>query len=137
MFSIGELSKRTKVKVPTIRYYEESGLMPPPDRTEGNQRRYDADALRRLGFIRHARELGFPIDAIRALLALSDAPDSPCNEADRIAQEQLTQVRSRIARLKRLEKELARLSACGADGSAGRCDVLKALGDHSLCAGKH
>ena len=137
MLSIGQLSRRVGVKVPTIRYYEDSGLMPPPERTEGNQRRYDRAALERLGFIRHARELGFPIDAIRALLELSERPDHPCAEADRIASEQLRGVRSRIARLQKLEAELARLADCGADGSAACCDVLKALGDHSLCASEH
>ena len=64
MFSIGELSRRTNVKVPTIRYYEESGLLDAPERTEGNQRRYDAKGLERLSFIKHARDLGFTIEAI-------------------------------------------------------------------------
>ena len=57
MFSIGELSKRTKVKVPTIRYYEEMGLLSEPERTEGNQRRYDVAGLERLSFVKHARDL--------------------------------------------------------------------------------
>ena len=64
MFSIGELSKRTKVKVPTIRYYEEMGLLTEAERTSGNQRRYDKEGLERLSFIRHARDLGFSIEAI-------------------------------------------------------------------------
>ena len=61
MFSIGELSKRTGVKIPTIRYYEQMGLIEPPQRSEGNQRRYTRDGLRRLSFIRHSRDLGFTI----------------------------------------------------------------------------
>jgi DNA-binding transcriptional MerR regulator len=73
-FSIGELSRRTAVKVPTIRYYEQIGLLPEPPRTEGQQRRYDKDAVARLAFIRHARELGFDLDAIRTLMSLQDNP---------------------------------------------------------------
>jgi len=64
MISIGELSKRTKVKVPTIRYYEEMGLLSAPERTEGNQRCFDAAGLERLSFIKHARDLGFSIDTL-------------------------------------------------------------------------
>jgi DNA-binding transcriptional MerR regulator len=63
--SIGELSRRTGVKVPTIRYYESVALMPAPPRSEGKQRRYGKPEVSRLTFIRHARELGFEIDAIR------------------------------------------------------------------------
>ena len=83
--SIGELSRRTGVKAPTIRYYESVALMPAPPRSEGQQRRYAQPEVSRLIFIRHARELGFEIDAIRTLLALQDNPNQPCTTADRIA----------------------------------------------------
>ncbi len=85
MLSIGELAKRTGVKVATIRYYEQMGLIAAPDRSEGNQRRYEKTDLDRLSFIRHARDLGLTIEAIRDLLALSAHPEKPCGEADRIA----------------------------------------------------
>lgn len=65
MFSIGQLSKRTGVKIPTIRYYEQMGLIDAPERSEGNQRRYTKDGLGRLSFIRHSRDLGFLIEDIR------------------------------------------------------------------------
>ena len=77
MFSIGELSKRTKVKVPTIRYYEEMGLLAEAERTRGNQRRYDKAGLERLSFIRHARDLGFSIEAISSLIELQDPLTDP------------------------------------------------------------
>jgi len=93
MFSIGALSKQTGVKVPTIRYYEQIGLIDPADRTQGNQRRYNDEALQRLGFIKHARELGFSIETITALIDLNNHPDRSCAEATRIAHEQLTDVR--------------------------------------------
>ena len=118
MFSIGTLSKRTGVKVPTIRYYEQIDLLPPPDRTEGNQRRYSQSQADRLGFIRHARDLGFSLDAIRALIDLHEHPDQSCGEATRIATDQLNDVREKITRLHRLEQELARIStACTANGT--------------------
>jgi len=109
MYSIGELSKRTGVKVPTIRYYEQMGLIREADRSEGNQRRYEKTDLERLAFIRHARDLGLNIDAIRELIALSQHREMPCEGADRIAAEHLADVREKIARLKKLEHELERI----------------------------
>ena len=84
-FSIGELARVTGVKVPTIRYYEDIGLMAEAPRTEGGQRRYSARARDRLGFIAHARDMGFPLEAIRSLIDLSEHPEKPCEGADRIA----------------------------------------------------
>ena len=138
MFSIGELSKRTKVKVPTIRYYEESGLLNVPERTEGNQRRYDAAGLERLSFIKHARELGFSIEAIAALIELQEHPDRSCAEASDIASSQLADVRAKIKRLRALEKELMRMSkGCDGGGVTEDCYVLASLSDHGLCKREH
>lgn len=137
MFSIGELSQRTGVKVPTIRYYEGIGLIAPADRTAGNQRRYDQEGLKRLSFIRHARDLGLTLDAIRALVALEGAPDAPCADAHAIASDHLKDVRARIDRLKRLEAELTRIVAMADHGEASACRVLEALGDHGDCAAAH
>lgn len=137
MFSIGALSRRTGVKIPTIRYYEQTGLMTPPERTEGNQRRYTALDAERLGFIKHARDLGFSIEAIRDLIELSDHPRKPCADASRIAREQLAHVQGRIRNLKRLEVELRRISTSCDDASTGDCYVLKALSDHGLCTSEH
>ncbi len=133
--SIGQLAKATGSKVQTIRYYEELGLMPAPERSQGNQRIYGARHQSRLAFIRHGRELGFPLDAIRQLLSLADQPDRPCAEADAIAQEQLVAVRSKIARLRALEQELDRMVACGAGGRIGDCHVIEVLADlsHQHC----
>ncbi len=138
MFSIGELSKQTNVKVPTIRYYEEIGILEPAIRTEGNQRRYDAAGLERLSFIRHARELGFSIEAITSLIELQEHPDQSCGEATAIASAQLADVRVKIRKLKMLEKELARISTgCDGEGLSADCYVLKALADHKLCQQEH
>lgn len=138
MYSIGQLSKRTGVKVPTIRYYEQMGLLSAPERTSGNQRRYDPSGLERLGFIRHARDLGFTIEAISTLIELQEHPDRSCAEAENIAQTQLGEVRSKIKRLKALEKELTRITkGCDGSGEAGECYVLASLSDHALCAHEH
>ena len=138
MFSIGELSKRTKVKVPTIRYYEEMGLLAEAERTSGNQRRYDKEGLERLSFIRHARDLGFSIEAILSLIELQEHPDRSCQAATEIATSQLTDVRAKIKRLRALEKELVRTSkGCEGDGVAEDCYVLASLADHKLCRREH
>ncbi|MCC1494011.1 helix-turn-helix domain-containing protein [Cognatishimia sp. F0-27] len=138
MFSIGELSRRTNVKIPTIRYYEESGLLDAPERTEGNQRRYDAAGLERLSFIKHARDLGFSIEAIAALIELQGHPDRSCAEATDIASAQLSDVRAKIKRLRALEKELVRISkGCDGNGMTEDCYVLASLADHRLCEREH
>lgn len=137
MLTIGKLSAATGVKVPTIRYYEEIGLMPAPERSAANQRLYGAAAKRRLAFIRHARDLGFPLEAIRDLLSLSDHPDSSCAGADAIARAQLAAVRFRIARLRALEDELTRMIGACAQGTVATCRVIEVLGDHGLCAHDH
>ncbi|EHP94572.1 hypothetical protein LNAOJCKE_2149 [Methylorubrum aminovorans] len=135
--SIGELSRRTGVKVPTIRYYEGAGLMPAPTRTEGKQRRYLETEISRLNFIRHARELGFEIQAIRELLALSTEPDRSCAEVDGIARRHMAEVERRIGQLVALRGELRRMvEACG-HGRVGECRVIETLADHRQCAHEH
>ncbi|NBB99231.1 MAG: MerR family DNA-binding protein [Alphaproteobacteria bacterium] len=138
MLTIGDMSRASGVKVPTIRYYEQIGLMPDPERNAGNQRRYSGRMLDRLTFIRHARDLGFGTDAIAALLELQDRPQTPCATANRIAQDQLADVRARIARLTRLQAELERMTtACSGTGTAGDCAILASLADHAQCTADH
>ena len=130
---IGALSRETGVKVPTIRYYEEVGLLPQPDRADNNRRTYGPDAVRRLRFIRHARELGFEVDAIRQLLALADEPDRPCHEADVIARAHLADIEDRIARLTALRAEVRRMVEQCAQGEVKDCRVIEVLADHGEC----
>lgn len=137
MLTIGKLSAATGVKVPTIRYYEEIGMLPAAERTAGNQRVYGHAGTQRLAFIRHARDLGFPLEAIRELLGLSDNPDQSCAQVDRIAAAQLAEVRTRIARLRALEAELERMLKQCACGTIADCRVVEVLGNHELCAGEH
>jgi DNA-binding transcriptional MerR regulator len=131
-FSIGELASRTGVKAPTIRYYEQTGLLPMPARTEGQQRRYGQAAIARLNFIRHSRELGFEGAAVRELLALSEQPDRPCAEVDSIARRHVEGIDRRIARLVALRRELQRsLDACG-HGRVRGCRVVEALAEQAI-----
>jgi DNA-binding transcriptional MerR regulator len=130
---IGELARVTGCKVQTIRYYEEIGLMPEPARTVGNQRRYDQRHVDRLAFIRHSRELGFSLDAIRELLSLSDRLEQPCDAVDRLARRQLEQVERRLARLTMLKSELERMLEQCAGGRIRDCRVIEALSDHAQC----
>ncbi|MBN9304450.1 MAG: MerR family transcriptional regulator [Devosia sp. 67-54] len=127
---IGQVSEQSGVKVPTIRYYEQIGLLPTPPRTEGNRRLYDGDDLKRLAFIRHARELGFDVGAIKALLSLQDHPEQSCSEADAIARSRLVEVRERISRLRALERELERMADhCEHTGTVAACHVIETLAD--------
>lgn len=136
MLSIGQLSKRTGVKIPTIRYYEAMGLIDAPERSEGNQRRYTEDGLNRLSFIRHCRDLGFSIEDVKGLLELSQHPRKPCHDAHRIARRHLGNVQERIAKLQRLERELKRISDCDAETVAD-CAVIETLADHGHCRTEH
>ncbi|MBM9595119.1 MerR family transcriptional regulator [Roseitranquillus sediminis] len=137
MLSIGTMSRKTGTKVQTVRYYEQIGLLPEPGRSEGGQRRYTDDDLDRLAFIRHARQLGFSLDAIRELLALADNPRQPCANADSIAARQLRQVEKRIMRLQALRTELRRMiDECNGESIAD-CRVLEVLRDHSECLTEH
>lgn len=136
--TIGNLSKATGCKVQTIRYYEEIGLLPIPLRNAGNQRIYEQSDVDRLGFILHARDLGFSILSIRDLLSLTEIPDQSCATADIIAKSQLKDIKHRIQRLTALKIEVERMiSGCG-QGTIDSCNVIGVLKNHDLChAEKH
>lgn len=135
--AIGKLAVIASTKVQTIRYYEEIGLISPFTRTEGGHRIYGPGDVRRLKFIRHARELGFGIEEIRELLQLSDNPETSCTAADTIARSHLEQVEIRITKLKALKKELMRMiGECG-HGRVSHCRVIEVLSDHRHCATDH
>ncbi len=131
--AIGEASRISGVKVPTIRYYEQIGLLPPPVRSEGNRRHFAEAELRRLAFIRHARELGFEVEAIRTLLALQDNPHQPCATADAIARARLLEVEARIRSLQALKSELETMVEGCRHGAVGDCRVIEVLADHGEC----
>lgn len=133
-FSIGALSRRTGVKAPTIRYYESVALTPAPPRSKGKQRRYAEPDVSRLIFIRHARELGFEIEAIRTLLALQDNPNQSCATADHIAHARLADVEQRIRSLTALKAELDLMINGCRHGHVATCHVIEVLADHGQYA---
>ena len=137
ILTIGDLARQSGCKVQTVRYYEQVGLMPEPARTEGNQRRYGPRHAQRLAFIRHARELGFPLEAVRELLGLADDPDRSCAAADAIASAHLAEIEHRIARLTSLKTELERMVAQCRGGRVADCRVIEVLADHGNCATAH
>jgi DNA-binding transcriptional MerR regulator len=124
---IGDLSRATGVNIETIRYYERAGVLPTPARQSNGRRSYGAADARRLGFIRHARELGFDLSSVRVLLALQEQPEASCEDASRIAQSQLEAVESRLARLLSLRDELSRMISECARGRVSECRVIEAL----------
>ena len=135
--SIGRLAAASDVKVPTIRFYELIGLLPVADRTASDRRVYAHPAIRRLAFIKHARQLGFGLEAIRTLLDLADDPERACGDANALAQEQLRAVEAKIAQLEGLRSELRRMVAADCPGPAADCRVIESLADHRLCERDH
>lgn len=136
MLSIGALADRTGTNIETIRYYEKLGILAKPSRTAGNQRRYPAEAVDRLRFIRHSRELGFPLDAIRKLMDLSGRGNQPCAEADAIARAHLAEIERKIAMLNDMKTELTAMVRCRR-GTVSRCRVIETLADHGKCRTHH
>jgi Cu(I)-responsive transcriptional regulator len=129
--SIGLVARRTGATVPTVRYYEDIGLLPPPARTEAGQRSYDEATIRRLVFIRRCRDFGFSIEQVRELVGLVDEPDRPCAEVRDIAAAHLAQVRQKLEELKALEASLSTF-VCSCDtacsgGPAVDCTILEDL----------
>jgi MerR family transcriptional regulator, mercuric resistance operon regulatory protein len=126
--SIGELSRQSDCTIETIRYYERIGLLPKPRRESGRFRRYGAEDIRRLRFIRRARQLGFSLKDVRQLLRLAPGPrEAVCAEARQIAAAHVAEVRAKIADLRVLERILAgAICAChAAQGPA--CPIIEAI----------
>jgi DNA-binding transcriptional MerR regulator len=126
-YGIGELAQSAGYAVQTVRYYEQIGLMPAPPRTEGRQRRYSGDHLKRLLFIRHARDLGFEVQDIRSLLDLASRPDQSCASVDAIAKAHVAAIDEKISRLTALRAELTRTLRACSKGRVAECKVVGAL----------
>ncbi|UFZ02345.1 helix-turn-helix domain-containing protein [Bradyrhizobium ontarionense] len=128
---IGALARQTGTSAPTIRYYEEIGLLPSAGRQAGNQRIYGEADVRSLTFIRRCREFGFSIGQVRELVALGRDPKSSCADARDLAQEHLQTVRAKLAELKALERSIAALivscDASCAGGPGPECVILDDL----------
>ena len=124
--SIGQLASAANVAIDTIRYYERNDLISPASRLASGYRRYGMAELKRLRFIRRAKTLGFSLDDIRALLALSKEED--ISKVKRAAQNKLEDIDERIAELQRIRAGLhALIDACPGHGRADACPILNAL----------
>ena len=125
---IGELSRRSGVKIETIRYYERIMVLPLPPRTASGRRVYGPAQTRTLAFIRRSRELGFTLDEIRTLLALSaENGQGACAEVSELANSHLAEVRAKIADVRAMERVLAdAVRRCDA-GKTPRCPHIEGL----------
>ena len=119
---IGELARRSGVPATTLRYYEQAGLLAPPGRTDSGYRTYDAEALPRLGFIRAAQAVGLTLAEIREVIAIRDGGRPPCQHVRELVDRRQAEVRARIAELRRLEEDLARVSRAAAALEPAECD---------------
>ncbi len=137
MYSIGNVSKRVGIKVPTLRYYEEAGLIPAPNRSSGQQRRYTDKDVERLLFVKHARQLGFSLAAISSLLELSENGERECEKIHELAESHLSSVKDKLLLLRGLEDELQRIVDGCAAGHVGDCYIIQSLADHNSCNADH
>jgi MerR family transcriptional regulator, copper efflux regulator len=128
--TIGAVAKRVGVAIDTIRYYEREGLLPEPLRRASGYRSYDESAIAQLNFIRRAKLLGFTLEEIRDLLALSADRQRGVEAVKQRAQQRLAAIDMRIAELQRVRNGLEQLvDACPGHGAPEECPILRALVD--------
>ncbi|MCQ4633442.1 helix-turn-helix domain-containing protein [Shinella sp. CPCC 100929] len=127
VLTIGRLAEATGTSVETIRFYEKSGILPSPARTDGNYRSYEPAHLNRLSFIRRARELGFSLDQVKELLRLSDDRSQSCAAVDDIAKLHRTEVERKISDLLSLKTELDRIIDTCRCGTVADCRIIESL----------
>jgi DNA-binding transcriptional MerR regulator len=120
------LAERAATNAPTIRYYEEIGLLPPADRRAGGQRAYGEEDVKRLTFVRRCRDFGFSIEQVKSLVALAQDRERSCMEARDLAQEHLAAVHAKLNELKALERSIV--------GFIATCDASCAGGPGPDCA---
>ncbi|TCT10240.1 Hg(II)-responsive transcriptional regulator [Paralcaligenes ureilyticus] len=124
--TIGAFAKASGVNVETIRFYQRKGLLPEPDKPYGSIRRYGAADVTRVRFVKSAQRLGFSLDEIAELLKLDDG--AHCDEASRLAESKLQDVREKIADLARMETVLSGLvHACHAREGNVSCPLIASL----------
>lgn len=125
---IGEVAKEAGLGVHAVRFYEREGLIPEPRRQPSGYRDYSPEAIPRLRFIRHAKELGFSLSKIQDLLALEAGGRAPASEVKRVAESTLKDLESRIAAMQRMRRELKKVvEGCAGKGSVKDCSILRAL----------
>jgi MerR family mercuric resistance operon transcriptional regulator len=126
--TIGQVARQAGVGIETIRFYERQGLLEPPARKESGYRQYDDEAVRRLQFIRRAKELGFTLKDIGELISLREDPEAGAGEIKARAQARLEEIEHKIADLQRMRDALLRLTTeCRGQGPLSTCPILEAL----------
>ena len=127
--TIGAVARQAGIGIDTIRYYEREGLLPKPRRRASGYRDYDGGAVERLRFIRRAKDLGFTLEDIRELLALSTDRERGVKSVRQRAEVRLAEVERRIRELQRVKRGLKQLiDACPGHGALEHCPILRALG---------
>lgn len=125
--NIGQLARLAGVPIDTVRYYERQQLLPTPSRSPAGYRRYEGSDVIRLSFIRRAKALGFTLDEVRELLAISAGHDDMAT-MKAAASEKLTVVEERLAEMIRMRDALRSLvDACPGHGDLRHCPILAAL----------
>lgn len=123
---IGQLAEQSSVRVETIRYYQQLGLVPQPPRVRGSVRRYGQETVDRLRFIKRAQSLGFSLDEVRLLVELSAGEH--CAETRALAKEKLMLVEKKISDLRGMQSALNRLVRACDTGDGGRgCPIIENL----------
>lgn len=130
--SIGELADATGCEVPTIRYYEQVGILDKAARTQGGHRCYTDSQRQRLAFVRQCRDLGFSLEEVKELLHLADNREGDCGSVDRIVSLRLADVRAKIAHLLVLEAELKRMGRGCRQGKIADCRIVQALSNSDV-----
>lgn len=128
--TIGRVAQSAGVAIDTIRFYEREGLLPEPRRRPSGYREYDMGTVARLRFIRRAKDLGFTLEEVRELLALSADRHGGVEGVRERAAARLHAIEERIAELQRVRDGLAELvEACPGHGAPEDCPILKALAE--------
>lgn len=125
--TIGKVAEQTGCHIETIRYYEKEDLLPPPGRSAGGHRLYTSDLIERLVFIRRSRELGFSMQEIRELLSVVDGHHVSCERVKNLADTHLSDIRSKISDLRRMETTLRELSNQCSGDDVPECPIIEAL----------
>ena len=126
--TIGQLAKRAKVNIQTVRYYERRGLIPEPPRLESGYRQYSQSDLARLQFIKHAKELGFTLKEISELFSLRVDPNYTCADVKRRTEAKIVDVAGKIQALQKIKEALTHLAGlCWGSGPISECPILEAL----------
>ena len=129
-FTISEAAKRADVGIDTVRYYERNRLLREAPRRSSGYREYDGDDVRRLRFIRRAKELGFTLAEIGELLTLSTDHERGVRGVKTRAEERLAEVGERIRELRKVQRGLKQLiDACPGHGALENCPILAALSE--------